>query len=413
VRQNPAVLGRRLFNTICQPDAFVKSVEERFAHGVSGDLYLGHPIDDPTKQVAIKEIDLYDTDDFGSTEEGIAGRLVIGNFFREILCLLVSEHPTILKLVGWNITIDDGGCHFRHVTAYVPEHLMSLDDQGERSDRMRTNLSATMKLNLAYGAAVGMKHLHDFGIIHRDLKPGNILFDGNGWVVIAGLDLSKAARTGGKQSNTNGTLAYTAPEFGCGDRRYSFPADVYSFGVCIWEMMSGQSRVDFVCGNWTINEFRDAMKAGDTHPNLDFCRTTRPKLCELLEKCFEAPEKRPSFGQIIQNIEANPSMFDGVGQSVDVDEFVKYQRYLESAKSTSRDDDLMYLLRGLRAMDQVSTDIRDLPDGSPLVEKILVCLGRMFGPGDATDVQSVARDQFASRGCLDGTAFLRALEGLQ
>ena len=95
------------------------------------------------------------------------------------------------------------------------------------------------------------------GIIHRDLKPANIKVRPDGTVKVLDFGLAKTMEPAGRAPNAVsqsptittpamtqagmilGTAAYMSPEQAAGsplDRR----ADIWSFGVVLWEMLSGR-----------------------------------------------------------------------------------------------------------------------------------------------------------------------------
>jgi hypothetical protein len=89
-------------------------------------------------------------------------------------------------------------------------------------------------------SAIG--HAHENDIIHRDIKPNNILLGNEGSVKVTDFGLAKDQTT---FSNTmtiasGGTLYYMSPEhlkgFSYTDKR----SDIYSIGMTLYEMLTGQ-----------------------------------------------------------------------------------------------------------------------------------------------------------------------------
>jgi len=86
----------------------------------------------------------------------------------------------------------------------------------------------------------GLAYLHDQKppIIHRDLKCDNIFINGNhGKVKIGDFGLAMVMQQRKTQS-IQGTLEFMAPElFG---ENYNELVDIYSFGMCMLEMVTGE-----------------------------------------------------------------------------------------------------------------------------------------------------------------------------
>lgn len=86
--------------------------------------------------------------------------------------------------------------------------------------------------------ALAMNHLHNLGIIYRDLKPENILLDENGHIALTDFGLSKQPLDGSKTYSFCGTVEYMAPEI-VNRKGHDFAADWWSFGVLMYEMLTG------------------------------------------------------------------------------------------------------------------------------------------------------------------------------
>ncbi len=198
------------------------------------------------RQVAIKVLP--------ASVAGDADRLA--RFQREAEVLAALNHPNIAQIFGLEKT--------PHFTALVME-LVEGDDLSQRIARFRapgatarqTGMPLDEALPIAKQIAEALEAAHEQGIIHRDLKPANIKVRSDGTVKVLDFGLAKAldvhpasATADNSPTITSpaqmtgvgvilGTAAYMAPEQAKGrpvDRR----ADIWAFGVVLFEMLTGQ-----------------------------------------------------------------------------------------------------------------------------------------------------------------------------
>ena len=89
-------------------------------------------------------------------------------------------------------------------------------------------------VNLYY-VANSLSTLHKCNLVHGDLHSGNLLLDSQTFMYISDLGLSKPADRPSKTNDIYGVLPYIAPEVLRG-KPYTKAADIYSFGIIMWEM---------------------------------------------------------------------------------------------------------------------------------------------------------------------------------
>ena len=109
--------------------------------------------------------------------------------------------------------------------------------------RLEGALEPGALINIARQVAAGLAEAHEHGVVHRDLKPENVMVTTKGGVKILDFGLARQlAPTGDERLTRDGTVvgtpAYMAPEQFQG-RDVDAAADVFTFGVMLYELASG------------------------------------------------------------------------------------------------------------------------------------------------------------------------------
>ena len=120
----------------------------------------------------------------------------------------------------------------------VMEYIEGQDLKAKiRSGRLSVDQIADITLRIAEG----LRAAHERGIVHRDIKSDNIMVTPDGRVKIMDFGLAKLKGSSGltKAGSTVGTTAYMSPEHFHG-AEVTQRADLWAFGVVLYEMMTGQ-----------------------------------------------------------------------------------------------------------------------------------------------------------------------------
>ncbi|CAH4034028.1 ribosomal protein S6 kinase 2 beta [Pieris brassicae] len=142
--------------------------------------------------------------------------------------LVEMGHPFIVKL------------HYAFQTAGKLYLILDFLRGGDLFSRLSKEVMFTeedVKFYLAE-LALALEHVHKLGIIYRDLKPENILLDADGHIALTDFGLSKLPPSSDKAYSFCGTVEYMAPEV-VNRKGHTFAADWWSFGVLMFEMLTG------------------------------------------------------------------------------------------------------------------------------------------------------------------------------
>jgi serine/threonine protein kinase len=214
---------------------------------------------------------------------------MLHEFLVEIKLTSALHHPNVVRLIGISCSPD--------LDLYLVAELMHRGSIRDVLDSKKENLRWDIRLKLLIDAAKGMSYLHSRSVIHRDLKPRNLLVSKNWVCKVADFGASTISATT-KTMTFIGTPAYMAPEV-LAHTRYSEKADVFSFGVILVEVYTGEPP-------YTGPEFDNIRNQVQliyqiTKKNLrPSTEGLPPALAHLVQDCFnDDPELRPSFSEII------------------------------------------------------------------------------------------------------------------
>ncbi|XP_028797761.1 cold-responsive protein kinase 1-like isoform X2 [Neltuma alba] len=270
------------------------SDENKIGEGGFGVVYKG--ILGNGKVVAVKKLALR------------ASNRIDEDFESEVMLISNVHHRNLVRLLG--------SCSKGHDRILVYEYMKnnSLDRFlfGER----KGSLNWKQRYEVILGIARGLTYLHEefhIRIIHRDIKTNNILLDDDLQPRIADFGLARLIPENRTHLSTKfaGTLGYTAPEYAI-HGQLSEKADIYSYGIVVLEIISGQKSNELKVDGDAEGEFllQKAWKLYERGMHLelvdnaldsnDYDAEEVKKIIEIGLLCTQASaEIRPAISEIV------------------------------------------------------------------------------------------------------------------
>jgi eukaryotic-like serine/threonine-protein kinase len=224
---------------------------------------------------------------------------------REARTGLAVRHPHLVQFL------------FAHVTRPPYFLVMELLRGESLRRRLRRNkfLDVPTALWITRQCAEALSALHRVGFLHGDIKPDNIRLDEDGRAIL--IDLGFAHRPGEnahllKRGYVLGTVDYLAPELCAFDEETDTSSDLFSLGVTLFEMLSGQLP-------YSQGTIEQTLRRHSSEPPIDIRSLVEglpASLITLLDRLLaRQPEDRPRAMAAVQHLIALENLVTSRRQS--------------------------------------------------------------------------------------------------
>ncbi|XP_077214538.1 serine/threonine-protein kinase STY13-like [Tasmannia lanceolata] len=250
-----------------------------FAQGAFGKLYKGTY---NGEDVAIKILERPEN----NPERG---QFMEQQFTQEVMMLATLKHSNVVRFIG--------ACRKPMVWCIVTEYAKGGSVRQFLMRRQNRSVPLKLAVKQALDVARGMAYVHGLGFIHRDLKSDNLLIFADKSIKIADFGVARIeVQTEGMTPET-GTYRWMAPEM-IQHRPYNQKVDVYSFGIVLWELITGMLPFQ----NMTAVQAAFAVVNKGVRPIIP--SDCLPVLGEIMTRCWDAnPEVRPPFTEVVTMLE--------------------------------------------------------------------------------------------------------------
>ena len=305
----------------------------RLDSGAFGEVWEGRLKSDG-RRVAIKVLFAGVVDEEGDVIDVNADE----DFRKECDVLQRIDNPHLLKFIGCGSAKGGNGFIVTELLGVSLERALHND---------KCDLPWKRRVSFGLQVALGMEHLHKLNMLHRDLKSANVLLDENLELAkVCDFGLSRMVRptlqhivhspfTGvthhlpvasavalgsygtpttplsitdvsvsildahGTMTKATGTMLWMSPEVFRGDQNYGRAADVYSFGIVLWELATRETPWRDLPSAQECSflvRLNQALQTGRRPTIPSAITTTHPEFVAVMKDCWAGdPVDRPTF----------------------------------------------------------------------------------------------------------------------
>lgn len=206
-------------------------IEKELGRGGMGAVYLATDkrLD---RKVAIKVLSLSQGEDSEVSNEEVVKR-----FQREAKAIAKLNHPNIVNIFDIG---EEDGCY------YMVMEFLEGNSVGNIL-KYKKNISPSLAISITMQVCSALDYAHENGITHRDIKPDNIMLSKKGVAKLTDFGIAQLNQDQAKLTQAGsmlGSIMYTSPEQLHDASSVDSRADIYSLGVSLYEMLTGNLPFD-------------------------------------------------------------------------------------------------------------------------------------------------------------------------
>jgi serine/threonine protein kinase len=226
----------------------------------------------------------------------------VNEFISEYTNLTALKHHNIIKILGGS---------YDKISPYIIQEYAPYGSLNKFvKSKLIEDISIELCRKIAKDIAKGLCFIHEKGIIHRDIKSDNIMiFSTDPSEVCAKIgDLGSSRKCNKNMTINVGSTYWMSPEV-YNSKKYSYPADIFSFGIVLWELITRKSPFE---GETSFSSVTKKIANGLT-PSFTSDEITKFKdICDIYNDCVKiCPEDRPTAEQIHDRLKtAKPAQED-------------------------------------------------------------------------------------------------------
>ncbi|KAM3396342.1 putative serine/threonine-protein kinase WNK11 [Capsicum galapagoense] len=214
---------------------------------------------------------------------------VIDRLYSEVRLLKTLKYKNIIAL--YSVWRDEK----RNTLNFITEVCTSGNLREYRNKHKHVSMKALKKWSKQILKGLDYLHTHEPCVIHRDLNCSNVFINGNiGQVKIGDLGFATIVGKSHSAHSVLGTPEFMAPELY--DEDYTELIDIYSFGMCVLEMVTLELPYS-ECDN-VVKIYKKVISG--VRPKAMY-KVKDPEVKHFIEKCLAQPRVRPSASDLLQD----------------------------------------------------------------------------------------------------------------